>query len=52
MRWALEDRRGMLIGALLGLIISAILYAWVNHQPGTLLLEIELLPLYPPQFNA
>jgi len=34
----------------IGAIISLMLMAWVNHQPGTLLLEIELPPLQPLHF--
>ena len=45
-------RREFLYGLILGAIISLLLIAWVNHQPGTLLLEIELPPLEPLQFPA
>jgi hypothetical protein len=36
----------------IGLIISLLLIAWINHQPGTLMLEIELPPLEPKHFPA
>jgi len=42
--------REFLYGIIFGAIISVFLIALVNRQPGYLILEIELPPLFPPRF--
>jgi hypothetical protein len=41
--------RDLLLGAVIGALISLLLIAWVNHQPGT---RIELPPFFPRIFPS
>ena len=42
----------LLLGAIIGIFISLVLIALIDHQPGYLLLEMELPPVFLPEFNA
>lgn len=42
----------LLLGAVISIVISLILIALIDHQPGYLLMEIELPPIFIPEFNA
>jgi len=42
----------LMLSMLLDLIISLLLIAWVQHQPGMPVLEIQLPPLQPLHLPA